>query len=75
MREYFHITVMPLILYILLTTYFSIKLSKKRYEMINLFKSFFILHFSYGLGYLEGAFNFIILNKNDVSVKNEKLSR
>ena len=75
LKEYLYITAIPLILYILLTTYFSIKLSKKRYEMINLFKSFFILHFSYGLGYLEGAFNFIILNKNDVSVKNEKLSR
>jgi glycosyltransferase involved in cell wall biosynthesis len=75
LREYFYITAIPLGLYVLLITCFSIKLSRRRDEVINLFKSFFILHFSYGLGYLEGVFSFILLNKNDVNVSNEKLSR
>lgn len=73
--DYIYITSMPLVLYILLITYFSIKLSSKISEVINIFKSFFILHFSYGLGYLEGIFNFIILNRDDANINNEKLSR
>jgi len=72
---YVYVTVLPLILYILLISYFSFKLSSSLNESINLVKSFFILHFSYGLGYLEGIFNFIILNKNSVNNNNEKLSR
>jgi len=73
--DYVYIASIPLVLYILLISYFSFKLSDKLSETINLFKSFFILHFSYGLGYLEGIFNFIILNRDNVNSNNEKLSR
>jgi len=73
--EYIYITIIPLVLYVLLISYFSFKLSNKLSEVMSLFKSFFILHFSYGLGYLEGMFNFIVLNKNDANTKNEQLSR
>ena len=73
--NYWYITVIPLALYSLLISYFSFKLSNRVSEIINLFKSFFILHFSYGLGYLEGIVNFILLNKNKANMNNEKLSR
>ena len=65
----------PLFFYVLLIGYFSFKLSSNFFQTICLIQSFFILHFSYGLGYLEGIFNFIILNKNSVNSNNEKLSR
>ncbi len=73
--DYVYITAIPLVLYTLLISYFSFKLSGKLSETINLFKSFFILHFSYGLGYLEGIFNFIVLNRDSANSNNEKLSR
>ncbi len=73
--EYIYITSIPLVLYILLISYFSVKLSSKLSETINLIKSFFILHTSYGLGYLEGILNFIVLNNNSINENNEKLSR
>jgi glycosyltransferase involved in cell wall biosynthesis len=75
LSDYVYITSIPLVLYILLISYFSFKLSDKLSETINLFKSFFILHFSYGLGYLEGIFNFILLNRDSANSNNEKLSR
>ncbi len=73
--EYVYITLIPLIIYILLISYFSFRLSNKLSEIKNFFKSFFILHFSYGLGYLEGIFNFILLGNNNINVNNEELSR
>jgi len=74
-KEYAYITSIPLILYTILISYFSVKLSSKLFETVNLFKSFFILHASYGLGYLEGIFNFIVLNRDSANDKNEELSR
>lgn len=38
-------------------------------------KSFFVLHFSYGTGYLKGIFDFFILNKKQAGQKEHKLSR
>jgi len=72
---YLYVIILPLILYILLINYFSFRLGSSLKETLNLVKSFFILHFSYGLGYIEGIFSFIILNKNSVNNNNEKLSR
>ena len=72
---YVYIASVPLVLYMLLISYFSIMLSSKLSEIISLFKTYFILHFSYGLGYLEGVFNFVILNRAVVNSDNEELSR
>jgi len=64
--------------YLIANMFVSYKLAKS-IANIKLFpylvKSFFLIHISYGLGYLEGIFNFIILNKNSVNNNNEKLSR
>ena len=38
-------------------------------------KSFVVLHFSYGSGYLKGVFYFLILNKKQVNQNAQKLSR
>jgi cellulose synthase/poly-beta-1,6-N-acetylglucosamine synthase-like glycosyltransferase len=38
-------------------------------------RSFFVLHFSYGSGYLMGIFDFLILNKKQVNQNAQKLSR
>jgi glycosyltransferase involved in cell wall biosynthesis len=72
---YVYIASVPLALYVLLISYFSVQLGDKSSEIINLLKSFFILHFSYGLGYLEGVFDFIIFNRAVVNSNNEELSR
>ena len=73
--EYLYLVLLPLIFYIILITYFSNKLSKNFKEMINMVKTFFILHTSYGLGYLEGIINFIVLRRKYVNKKNETLTR
>jgi glycosyltransferase involved in cell wall biosynthesis len=75
MPAYLHITVVPLFAYIVLISYFSMNLSSNFLETFDLVKSFFILHTSYGFGYLEGIINFLILNRNSVNINNEQLSR
>ncbi len=62
------------ILYILLAFLFAFK--QKTGSLKNTFGvayTFFILHFSYGLGYLKGIFDFFILKKS--IKKHESLSR
>jgi hypothetical protein len=49
------------------------KQSKKFMVVANMVKSFFILHFSYGLGYLTGIKDFFIMQKS--IKKEEHLSR
>ena len=73
--NYLYLILLPLVFYMILITYFSNKLSKNFKEMINMIKTFFILHTSYGLGYLEGIINFILLRRENVNKKNETLSR
>ncbi len=58
----------PLILYLLLDFFISFRSSTK---MVYTFP---ILHVSYGLGYLNGIFQFVLLNKKP-SEKNKELSR
>lgn len=41
----------------------AIRASKKLNQILPVMGSFFILHFSYGLGYLIGIFHFILLNR------------
>ena len=63
-----------LLLYIFLATVFAFKKSRGIKEFIGIFKTFPILHFSYGLGYLQGLIHFIILGKKP-SDKHKSLSR
>jgi hydrogenase/urease accessory protein HupE len=68
----------PMVMYmylIVLAFYFiaglhsAFKQSNKLTEVINIVKTFFLLHYSYGLGYLKGIIDFYILNK---SIKKEE---
>ena len=60
--------------YILLSFYFAFKKSSQLKEVINIVYAFYILHFSYGFGYLKGILDFIILSKGPSS-KNTVISR
>lgn len=64
---------LPGILYVLMAFAFAAK-SKSSFKAIGAIAyTFFILHFSYGLGYLKGIFDFFILGKS--IKKHESLSR
>jgi hypothetical protein len=71
---FFWLTVSLYIAYILLGIYFASKMSKRAGEFFQIFKTFPILHFSYGLGYLSGMINFLILRQKP-SDKQKRLSR
>lgn len=66
----------PLLIYFALVGYTSYKLqmSDTNMKFFDLFKTFPILHISYGWGYLRGIVDFIILNKKP-SDRNKALSR
>ena len=62
------------VLYILMAFLFAIKSKGTSFKAIfGIAYTFFILHFSYGLGYLKGIFDFFILGKS--IKKHESLSR
>tara|TARA_B100000508_G_scaffold140507_1_gene141814 strand:- start:15459 stop:16466 length:1008 start_codon:yes stop_codon:yes gene_type:complete len=52
-----------LLLYFLGACYFGIKATSKLYNLPHVVYTFFILHFSYGLGYANGILDFYILNR------------
>ena len=58
------------------SVYFALKTSEKDKEIRfwEIFKTFPILHVSYGLGYLKGIWTFFILNQRP-SDKQKELSR
>ena len=62
------------IFYLGLSILFSYKIAKTLKEFFGLFKTFPILHFSYGLGYLQGIIQFVMLGKKP-SNKQKSLSR
>ena len=51
------------ILYVLAAFFMAVKSSSSPMVIIYLVFSFFTLHSSYGLGYLKGIINFLILGK------------
>ena len=63
-----------LVFYIILAFVFSLKKSIGIKEFFGVFKTFPILHFSYGFGYLQGLIHFFILGKKP-SNKQKSLSR
>lgn len=76
--SFLHPIILTLYLVVLLC-YFSAGLvsasrqSVKLMNILNIVKSFFILHFSYGTGYISGIWDFFILKKS--IKKEESLSR
>jgi GT2 family glycosyltransferase len=61
------------ILYLFLAFLFALKKTKSIVSIISIMYTFFILHSSYGLGYLKGIFDFFTLHKN--IKKQESLTR
>lgn len=65
---------LPLFLYLILNMYVSFRLASNIRTLLQLIKTFFILHISYGLGYWSGIINFVLLGKKP-SKKQARLSR
>lgn len=68
------IWIIPATLYCLLNFLISAKNAKSINQFFKMFIIFGILHLSYGLGYLKGMFEFLILNKKP-SNSQKRLSR
>lgn len=70
------ILALPLFLYLALASFYSFKAeqSDKKTTVFQIFKTFPILHISYGLGYLKGIIHFLFLGKQP-SEKEKTLSR
>lgn len=66
--------VMVLALYSFLALFFAHKASDRFQDIPKVAFTFFILHFSYGLGYLEGIIDFLILGKKPTQ-QHQQLSR
>lgn len=67
-------TLTVLAFYLLLAVYFGARKGDSFSEKTGIFQTFPILHFSYGLGYLYGMINFLLLRKKP-SDKQKRLSR
>jgi GT2 family glycosyltransferase len=67
---------LPFFAYLLMAVYFSFKASKEEKDIspISIFKTYLILHISYGLGYLKGILHFLVQGKKP-SEKEKSLSR
>lgn len=67
---------LPFVIYLALVLYVSIELQKqnKELKLWDIFKTFPLLHVSYGLGYLNGIWDFLVLKKQP-SDKNKVMSR
>lgn len=63
-----------MILYIALSIFFAVKKSVKPREILIITWTFWILHYSYGIGYLKGVIDFFLLSKGPNS-RNASLSR
>lgn len=68
------ISAVPFTLYLLLVVLFSAKGAGSFGEFPQLILTYFILHISYGLGYLNGIITFLVLDKKP-SNKQQRLSR
>ncbi|MCX6191545.1 MAG: glycosyltransferase family 2 protein [Flavobacteriia bacterium] len=70
----FILSSIPLLGYISLNFYFSIKFKDQKVKWFAIFKTYLILHVFYGLGYLKGVLDFFLLNQKP-SNKQKRLSR
>ncbi len=71
---YFVAASIPLSLYIVLLLFFSILHAKKIKHFPQLLRTYWTLHFSYGMGYLRGILEFLILRRNP-SDRQKRMSR
>lgn len=60
-----------IILYLGINTAISIQLSSSLSSFFYTFRGFLTLHLSYGAGYWQGIFDFLILRRKEVDSKNE----
>jgi glycosyltransferase involved in cell wall biosynthesis len=70
----FMISSIPLIGYLFLNFFFSLKARDQKVKWFAIFKTYLILHCFYGLGYLKGVLDFFLLNQKP-SNKQKRLSR
>ncbi|GAB4367468.1 MAG: hypothetical protein Kow0042_08060 [Calditrichia bacterium] len=63
-----------LLFYVALCVIMANKKIKGFKQKLQLIYTFFILHFSYGVGYVEGIFNFLFLNKKP-NIKHAEITR
>ena len=68
------ILALPFLLYVVSLVFMSARNGKTVNEIVQIGKTYLILHFSYGLGYLKGILHFLIANKKPSS-KEGRLSR
>lgn len=64
---FFHLFCIGLSIYFGISTLFSFKIANEKNNLKlvpYLIYSFFLIHLSYGLGYLKGIWNFILLNRH-----------
>jgi len=62
-------------LYMFSAFYYGYQKTQFDYRIRGVLKSFAILHFSYGFGYLKGIWDFLIVGKKMASLKDQKMSR
>jgi GT2 family glycosyltransferase len=71
---FFAISSFPLLVYVILGIYFSANAQDDEASLWAIFKTYPILHISYGLGYLTGLWDFLLMNKKP-SDNQKRLSR
>lgn len=71
---FFAISSFPLVVYVILGIYFSANAQDDKASLWAIFKTYPILHISYGLGYLTGLWDFLFMNKKP-SDNQKRLSR
>jgi len=71
---FFAISSFPLLVYVILGIYFSANAQDDKASLWAIFKTYPILHISYGLGYLTGLWDFLLMNKKP-SDNQKRLSR
>ncbi|MCR9172243.1 MAG: glycosyltransferase family 2 protein [bacterium] len=64
----------PLILYLILLSYFSFSAMKSPKQLGPIMQTYLTLHLSYGFGYLRGIIEFLLLRK-DPSDRQKRMSR
>jgi len=75
-RYFLIFAALPFTAYLIMAVYFSLLASREERDILplSIFKTYLILHLSYGLGYLKGIIHFLIQGKKH-SEKEKSLSR
>ncbi|MFL0269785.1 glycosyltransferase family 2 protein [Candidatus Clostridium radicumherbarum] len=75
-KNILYLWITELIIYFICNIICAAKASKKEYKLIKYISTaFLILHLSYGVGFINGLFNFYVLKSKKVIEKNTKTSR